>query len=104
MCTENINLQIFTNFGQNTAEFYDNYILYICLRECGLRPRYFALNSTENGKDFLNIVLTPLPIRYEILLTVSGHYFLKPFRWMQFKLRDFNRNSDKNIQIVVKRI
>ena len=47
---------IFTSFGHNTAEFYDKQILLtvICIfwPEFGLKPRYFVLHLTENGKVF----------------------------------------------------
>ena len=45
-----------TSFGQNTSEFYDKHILLtvVCLflPEFGLKPRYFALHLSENGKVF----------------------------------------------------
>ena len=71
MCTENINFKYknnFTSFGQKTAAFYDNHNLLIVLRTCifwpqlGLKPRYFALHVTENGKVSINIV-PPLDTR-----------------------------------------
>ena len=58
---------MFTSFGQNTAEFYDEHILLtmlcIFLAEFVLKPRYFALYLTENGQVFKTC---PPPFRYDI--------------------------------------
>ena len=66
---------MFTSFGQHTAESYDKHILLnvLCIfwPEFVMKPRYFALHLTENGKLFLIKKHCPSPLlMYEIVLTV----------------------------------
>ena len=85
----NINT-IFTNFGQNSAEFYDNHILLsmICIfcSEFGLKRCYFALLLTENGKDLPIVALYPNMLSTLLISILSkGGKCVKNFsvfRWM----------------------
>ena len=76
MCKKNIVydiITIYTNFGQNSAEFYKKYILstVLCIfwPEFGSKPRDFALHLLENGKVFLNIV-PPLHVHMRLYIRI----------------------------------
>ena len=80
---------IFTSFGQNTAESYDNQILLtmVCIfwPEFGLKRHYFVLHCTSNGKGFLKHIPPldryetsfPLPL-YILMCNQQCYYDLIP--------------------------